>query len=215
MESRNVGEIYQGGVGEIDLNTEYPYWAWAEPHPEPYWYNDNQVYADAIDSIKDTDIWLVWYEGFVNPNLDVPVWTEHANGVIAHGCTVGGIFSIIDNLPAGWLYYSIDLAALDNYAGTIAETRLRVSTDSGGVNQGACIAIFDGTYQFVAWIRSDGLNIDGEVDVPLNMNQWRRVRLEADGTDCELFVDGESVQTGIWMNTTAEEKIVFGSYVQL
>lgn len=200
-----------GLAPEIELNTETPYWAWRYPRPAAYSRDDNILLGAAL---TETSEWLVYYEGTVQPEVDVPAWTEHMSGIISHG-PASGIFTIIDNLPLGWLYYHVPLVELNNYLGTVVETRIRISSDSGATNQGACIGIFDGAYQFVVWLRHDGVNIDGEPDVPLDMNHWRRVRLEAQGTTCELFVDGTSRQTGPFMNTTTEEKIVFGSFVQL
>ena len=201
-----------GSAPEIDLNALAPYWAFRHPRPLPWTRDENLGLGEGMT--PTTDVWLVWYEADEDPDLDVPAWTEFLFGAISHGC-VSSIFMIIDNTPGGWLYYEINLPTLDNYAGTDLETRIRVDDTSGGVNQGACLSIFDGTYQFAVWMRRTGLNLDGLVDYPHDMGDWHRVRLTAQGATCHLYLDGQPIQTAPYMNTTVSRKVAFGTFVQL
>lgn len=201
-----------GETPEIHLADASPAWVWANPRPEGYDRDDNLLYGGAMPTI---DIWLVWYEGDVQPDLDTPAWTEFLLGLITHGPTAG-IFMIIDNIgAAGYLFYEIaaEVATLDNYVGTVIESRMRIIDSTGHEGQGTALCIFDGTYQFIAWVRKDGVNIDGEVDVAIDMTQWRQVRFEAQGIEAKLYVDGELQQTGSYMRASAIRKVSFGTYV--
>ncbi len=200
-----------GGNPEIRLGDLSPWWVWADARPEQYDRDDNLVQGGTMPV---PDIWLVWYHGDVQPEIDTPAWTEFLLGAITHG-PVAGIFIIIDNVgAAGYLYYEIaaEVASLDNYLGTIMESRMRIIDDTAGVSQGACLCIFDGTYQFVAWIREDGVNIDGQPDVVIDMREWRQVRFEAQATEARLYVDGELIQTGGYVGASALRKVSFGTY---
>jgi len=77
------------------------------------------------------------------------------------------------------------------------------------------LSVFDGTYKFIAWIRKDGVNIDGGVDVAIDMTQWREVRFEAQGVEAKLYIDGELQQTGSYTEVNALHKVSFGTYVDL
>ena len=95
------------------------------------------------------------------------------------------------------------------------EARLRVTHSEGGVNQGACISLFDGTHQFAVWMREDGFNLDGAANVEADMTHFRVVKLTAQGGYCHLYLDGEHQQGAAYMNITAEKKAVFGTWVRL
>ncbi len=200
-----------GETPEIQLGDLFPWWVWANPRPDSYDRDDNLIYGGEIPVAA---VWLVWYEGDVQPDLDIPAWTEFLLGAITHGPTAG-IFIIIDNIgPTGYLFYEIaaEMATLDNYVGTVIESRIRIIDSTGHEGQGTALCIFDGTYRFIAWIREDGVNIDGQVNVAIDMTQWRQVRFEAQGVEAKLYVDGELQQTGNYVGATAVRKVSFGTY---
>ena len=200
-----------GETPEIQLADLSPWWVWANPRPAGYDRDDNLVYSGAIPT---ADIWLVWYEGDVSPDIDTPAWTEFLVGAITHGSTAG-IFMIIDNIGAtGYLFYEIaaEVATLDNYVGTIIESRMRIIDSTGHEGQGVALSIFDGTYKFIAWMREDGVNIDGQPNVAIDMTQWRQVKFEAQGIDSRLYVDGQLQQTGSYVGASALRKVSFGTY---
>jgi len=210
----NLGsEAASGGeTPEIQLADSSPWWVWAAPRPESYGRNDNLSYGGIFPA---TDYWLVWYEGAVQPDLDVPPWAEFLVGAITHGPTAG-VFMIIDNVGAvGYLFYedSAEMVTLDNYVGTVIESQMRIITSTGGVGQGAVLCIFDGTYQFAAWIREAGVNVDGQPNVAIDMTQWHVVRFEAQGPTARLYVDGELQQTGNYVRASALRKVSFGTYI--
>jgi len=201
-----------GETPEIQLADLAPWWVWANPRPDGYDRDDNLVYSGVMSA---ADVWLVWYEGNVQPDIDTPAWTEFLVGDITHGPT-SGIFMIIDNIgAAGYLFYEIaaEVATLDNYVGTVIESRMRIIDSTGHEGQGAALCIFDGTYQFIAWMREAGVNIDGQPNVAIDMTQWRQVRFEAQSTEARLYVDGELQQTGSYMRASALRKVSFGTYV--
>jgi len=207
-------EAASGGENpEIHLADAPPAWVWANPRPPGYDRNDNLLYGGDI-SVLTPNIWLVWYQGDVQPDIDTPAWTEFLVGDITHGPT-SGIFMIIDNIgPTGYLFYEIadEVATLSNYVGTVIESRMRIIDSTGHEGQGTALCIFDGTYKFIAWIREGGVNIDGEADVAIDMTQWRQVRFEAQGTVAKLYVDGQLQQTGSYVGASAVRKISFGTY---
>jgi len=200
-----------GETPEIQLADLSPWWVWANPRPDSYDRDDNLIYDGVLPIV---DIWLVWYDGIVPPDIDTPAWTEFLLGSITHGSTAG-IFMIIDNIgPTGYLFYEIaaEVATIDNYVGTVIESRMRIIDSTGHEGQGTALSICDGVYKFVAWIREDGVNIDGEADVAIDMTQWRQVRFEAQGIIARLYVDGELQQTGSYVGASAVHKVSFGTY---
>jgi len=150
--------------------------------------------------------------GTVAGEVSSPTWVEHMLGTVAHSCS-RGIFKITDDTPAEYLYYTIDLSQLDNTVGTLTDVRIRIDAASSGRNQGACLSISDGTYQFIVWLRTGTLNIDGEPKVGVKLTGWHRLQFYTRGTDCEVFIDGVSIQTGMRMDMTAAKQVAFGSWV--
>jgi len=201
-----------GETPEIQLADSFLRWIWAAPRPSEYDRDDNLLYGGAMPTIAN--VWLVWYQGAIPPDIDTPAWTEFLLGAITHGSTAG-IFMIIDNIgPTGYLFYEIaaEMVTLDNYLGTVIESRMRITDSTGHERQGVALSIFDGTYKYVAWMREDGVNIDGGVDVAIDMTQWREVKFEAQGTEAKLYVDGELQQTGSYVGASALRKVSFGTY---
>lgn len=162
--------------------------------------------------ISPSNIWGIWYKGLVPPDADTPAWTEHISGTVAHSCT-NGRFKIADDTPAEYLYYTYNIPALDNTVGTLTDVRLRIIGASGGENQGACLSVSDGKYQFVVWLRTGTLNIDGEPKAPVYLVGWHRLQFSTQGTHCEVFIDGVSIQTGTRMDLSANKQVAFGSWV--
>ena len=160
------------------------------------------------------DMWLVYYEGDVQPDADTPAWTESLSGTVTH-TTDGDVLTITDDTADEYLYYYYTAATLDNGTGVVAEAKVRVSASGSGVNRGAALAIFDGTRQFVAWLRVDGVNIDSEANVAVDMNVARRVKLATKGEGCQLFIDGDLRQVGGYMNPTTKTQFTFGSYTEV
>ena len=162
----------------------------------------------SIDSM-----WLVYYKGAVEPDADSPAWTETLSGTVAHSSD-GSVFTITDDTNDEHLYYSSPTqATLSSAVGSILEAKVRVSVGGTGANRGGAMSIFDGTRQYTAWLRSDGVNIDGEDNVAINMTPWRRVKLVGRGAGCQLFIDGDIRQVGTYMNPTVKKQFAFGSYV--
>lgn len=195
----------------IEFSAVAPYWTYVYPHYSDYWRDDTFLYGEELPTPIP---WLVWYQGIIDPDVDTPTWVETLLGVVPHGCS-DGIFLITDTTGvAGYLYYHIVLTDLDSNDGTILEARLLIDEDVAAVNQGAVISVFDGTYQFAAWLRRDGLNLDGQANIPADLSDFVRVRLETQGIHSHLYLNGELQQYAPFMNPTTEQKIVFGTYVQ-
>ena len=212
MLTRPINREKQPSIGDgprLQPKAATPYWEWVEPRPAGYDAADDIIGGGAISPSNE---WGVWYDGVLLPDLDADAWTEHINGAVEHACT-NGIFKITDDTPAEYLYYTNDVATLDNTVGTMTDVRIRIDAASSDRNQGACLSIADGTYQFIVWLRTGGLNIDGEPKVAVDLTDWHRLQFWTRGTDCEVFIDGVSIQTGMRMDMTAEAQVAFGSWV--
>lgn len=181
-----------------------------------------QVEAQGFDgaTVFFWDAFFIWYRADDNIQPDaVPApdnWVERIQGAAGHAIA-DGIFSIVDNTDAEYVYYTFSPAApvvLSNAQGTVLECRVRVTGASAGANTGAAIAIYDDVRQFVLWLRNDGINIDGQPDAPIDMSTaFRRVRLVVQGAGSQVFVDGELRQAGGFTNWSGKNKVLFGSYV--
>ena len=157
------------------------------------------------------DMWLVHYRGDVQPDSDTPAWTEVLSGTVTH-TTDGDVFTITDDTDAEYLFYYYTATTLDNSTGAVFEAKVRIPSSTGAANRGAAMTISDGTRQHVAWLRSGGVNIDGEDDVTVNMTIWRRVKLVGKGDGCQLFIDGDLRQAGSYTNPTVKTEFTFGSH---
>jgi len=200
------------GTGDgprIEESAASPYWAWVEPRPAGYDTADDIIGGGAI---SPSDEWGVWYDGVLLPDADADPWTEHMLGAVTHSCTKGR-FKITDDDTAEYLYYTHDVATLDNTVGTLTDVRIRIDAASSARNQGACLSVADGTYQFMVWLRTGSLNIDGEQKVAVDLTGWHRLQFWTQGTDCEVFIDGVSMQTGMRMDISSETQVAFGSWV--
>lgn len=194
----------------IQLTDTPPYWSIVGVDYDSAWRDDETHYGDLIPDRE----WLVLYPADYLPDASDPVWVEFLSGEIAHE-VAGSIFTITDLLgAAGYLYYEYDIAALETLEGAVVETRVQIDADDAAVNQGAVLSLFDGTFQYTVWLRADGLNLDGQADVPADLTTFRLVRLETQGGHCHLYLDGEHQQAATYMNPTAEKKIVFGTWVE-
>lgn len=168
--------------------------------------------ATVVRTSANVSRWLVWYKGTsdVTPDADTPAWVKHVAGsatgvnatdLLTTTAAAGGTHSI---------YYDYQSAS----TGKEAEAKLRVVSSGTGLNTGACLALFDGTWQFVVWLRATGLNIDGQAEVAIDLSTVaHRVRLQHDGTTCHVWVDGQWQQSGGPANASALEGAVFGSWV--
>lgn len=107
--------------------------------------------------------------------------------------------------------YSLALADLDAAEGTLLQTSLRVNSDTCGTGQGLCFSLFDGVYQFALWLRSDGLNLDGEANVVVDLTLLHTFTLRTIGAVCEVYVDGELLQTGGPCGITTDKGATFGT----
>jgi hypothetical protein len=173
----------------------------------------NEALADKVlDSkwqrkvlILSTD-WLIWYRPTKMPD---PEWTETLDGAVAHAYD-GDTFTIVDE-DASQLYYSWASADLDNAEGTILEARVRIPVSAEETYNGAAIAIYDGTYQFVVHLRHNGFNIDGQAHCAIDFTTTRRVKLIARGAGCEVFIDGDLRQRGGYTAETTLKQVLFGS----
>jgi hypothetical protein len=116
--------------------------------------------------------------------------------------------------PAGWCFWELPLATLNAASGTLLEARVRINSSSGaGVNQGFVLSVFDGEFQYAAWFRAGGVNLDGQPNVALGMTGWNLIALRAWAGACELLVNGAVLQAGSWMNTATSKQIAFGTWV--
>ncbi len=160
----------------------------------------------------NADAFLVWYVGDVLPTGDDPAWTADLTGA-AEAAASGGVLTVTADAAGESLLYAFPAPTLSNARGTTLEARVRVTSSASGANTGSALCIMDGVYQFVVWLRADGLNIDGQAHVACDLaTSFRRVTLQAQNARCSVKVDGYLRQTGTWMNRTTKKAITFGSW---
>jgi len=157
--------------------------------------------------------WLVEYRATCDelPQDDAPPWAEHHSGSpeVAVG---GGVLSVVvDDGYSESEYWGMVHAGFA--PASELEAFVRINSAASAVNQGSALALFNGAWQFVVWLRAAGLNIDGQVDVAVTLSDdYHRVRLVTTGEYCEVYVDGEFMQAGYGANVTSAKGVTFGSY---
>jgi hypothetical protein len=168
-----------------------------------------------LGGVLEQYAWLAHYEADAFPYDETPAWTETLEAPVSASVS-GGVLSVANVAGnAAWRFWELAVPSLDNAVGTYLSARIRVTADGAGVNQGAVLCLCDGVYQFAVWLRADGVNLDGEADFPFDMTSYRKVVLAARGTSCWLSVDGLALQNSVWMNATAQKKLVFGTWTLL
>ncbi len=159
-------------------------------------------------------LWNVVYDGDVLPASDTPTWTKSSSGTVGES-TDGSTLTLTDDTDAEYVYYTLAVTGLSDAVRTVLEGRLKVTEPDGqDTNTGLQMSIFTGTYQYTAWLRSDGVNIDGLADVSIDMSTWRRVRLVAQSGGVNLYIDGDLRQRGGPANPTTASKISFGTWIE-
>jgi hypothetical protein len=171
--------------------------------------DDTQVFGGVLAPYE----WLVDYEADALPQNDAVPWTETLEAPVSAAVASGALSVVNVAGNAAWRFWELPVPSLDDAVGTWLQAQVRVTADVAGVNQGMVLAIFDGTYQYLAWLRADGVNLDGEADVAVDMTDWRRVTFLAQGGRCWLLVDGEQVQVSLQKATTAALEVAFGTWI--
>lgn len=159
--------------------------------------------------------WLVQYDAALGhlPSASSPAWTNHSTGSPTE-TVAAGLLTVTAPTSSDSLYYGYALPALDNAVGALTEWLVRVTASDSGANKGAALGFSDGARQWMAWCREDGLNLDGQPDVPWDLTteaHW--VRIIAKGVGATLYVDGQAVQTGGPANVTTAKSVEWGSWV--
>lgn len=172
----------------------------------------NQVRRSGLVGVQIVagDFWFVDYTADNSPQTEG--WTRHASGDTT--ATLVSSWLGLNSLAGGTVQFTYRATDLSNIAGTVVAARLRI--ESGGSeerNRGFVLAIMDGTYQFAAWFRADGYNLDGQPHVDCDMSIARDIRLEVVRAQSRLYVDGPARQTGGIMGDTTEQLIVMGTYL--
>jgi len=194
----------------LDVSATSPYWEWANPRPAEYETEDDITQGGTI---SPSGLWHIWYEYSALPAASTPAWTKHSLGSPTEELIQSGLRLTIPATNGDYVYYTINVPELDNTIGVLLDTRLRVYGSSNTRNEGACISISDGVYQFMVWLRKDGLNIDGEPNVAIDLTDWNRVQFITRDDTCEVYVNDELQQTGMRMDLTTNKQIAFGSWV--
>ena len=194
----------------LDTSSTSPYWEWANPRPAEYETEDDITQGGTI---SPSGLWHIWYEYSTLPAASTPAWTKHSLGSPTEELIQSGLRLTVPTTNGDYVYYTVDESDLDNTTGVLLDTRLRVYGSSNTRNEGACISVSDGVYQFMVWLREDGLNIDGEPNVAIDLTDWNRVQFITRDDTCEVYVNDELQQTGMRMDLTTNKQIAFGSWV--
>lgn len=161
--------------------------------------------------------WLVDYQSSsaTLPINDDPAWTAYTTGAATQAITVG-VLEIAAAATTDSLFNYIAVPTLDAAKGTYFEAKLKVVSNDAGANKGACMAVWDGVYASVLWLRTDGLNVDGAADVPVTLSDAvHRVGLHVYEDEVTAYVDGVALQTSTPTGSTTLEAVGFGSWIDL
>ncbi len=164
-------------------------------------------------TIIATPDWDVDYEANVLPDASTPVWTEVTTGAAVPHTVSNGRLTVTDTVDLDGIHWWIADSRWNNSDGVILEARLKITAGSSVVNRGSCLAVWDGAYQFVAWLRPTGMNIDNAADVPADLTGLHRIKLITRQTEVRLYLDGALKQIGTYMNATSKHQVGFGSYM--
>lgn len=116
-------------------------------------------------------------------------------------------------LSATYQLYRLTDTDLDNTRGYYVEARMRVTAHAGdALDSGAVLIVDDGTRQFVAYLRSDAVNLHGGEPVSIDMTDWRRVRLQCSGDGASLIIDEDLRQRGGYRKPSSEQRWAFGTF---
>jgi len=130
-------------------------------------------------------------------------------------CLNTSMLNQADGLSSALTYmlYRLTDTDLSNSRGYYVEARLRVTAHTGdALDSGAVLIVEDGTRQFVAFLRSDAVNLAGAAAVPLDMTTWRRVRLQCAGDGAALSVDEDLRQRGTYRKPSGYQRWAFGTF---
>lgn len=165
---------------------------------------------------KTTSAWLADYEASSNtlPAGDTPAWTEYSAGAGATQAVTGSVLTITTAATTDSLFNYVALAGLDASKGSYLEAEVQVASDSADVNGGGCLALFDGQFLSVLWLRTDGLNLDACANVPVTLSDAaHNIALHVQGEQVRVYLDGELQQTGAPIASTTLEAAAFGSWI--
>ncbi len=154
--------------------------------------------------------WLVFYNGTVLPHDDPVHWTKSESGAVAYAAA-GGILTVTDDSDAEHVSWYIQEASLTNDPGAQLEAWVRVTAGSAVADEGAHLCVWDGTEQFLVFLRETGLNVYGSADVAIDLSGWHRVTMLTRGAVCEVRVDDNLVQVGATAGGSAYQRFGFGS----
>ena len=111
------------------------------------------------------------------------------------------------------LYQLRELPTLTSAEGAVLQACLRVNASDSGAHKGSALAVFDGTWQTVVWLRADGLNLDGQAHVDVDLSEGRHwVTLVVRSGWAEVYVDGNLIQSGAVGNPTTAQGVTWGSW---
>lgn len=183
--------------------------------PLPVVRDTGQNPPDAQASIARTTAatWDIWYQASSGnlPEADTPAWTEHETGTPSATVSGGVLAVVADGGAAESDYWGYSNAAFTGPCEI--EALVKVSSADAGAHKGSCLSLHNGTWQFVVWLRDDGLNIDGEADVAVTLSDdYHRVRMVVRDKACEVYVDGTFLQRGGPANATTATGVTFGSW---
>jgi hypothetical protein len=141
-------------------------------------------------------------------------WDKHLTAS-ATAAVASNLLTLDAPTSADKLFYSHPINAAGSGRTVMAEFALKVTDSGTAVNTGQCVTIFDGSWQYTLWLREAGLNIDGEPEVEIALNDYEhRFLFTSDGAgSCRVIVDGQFLQQGTASTATTKTDVAFGTWV--
>lgn len=158
--------------------------------------------------------WIVQYDATgddvsVEPDAHAQAWAKTVAGSPALSATLG-VFNLETSLASEGALYDFADAGFETWDGAYMEAVVRVPTSVSGADAGACIGLELGDAAAIAYLRADGLNLQGAADVPFDMTAWRMVRLGLQGGEARLWVEGRLAQSRGFSYLTTNRRALFG-----
>jgi len=100
----------------------------------------------------------------------------------------------------------------DAAEGNTVECRVRIDSSTSVAHEGFALSVLDGGGRYTVFLREDGLNIQGEPNVAVVLNdKLHRVKFAAQNGFCRVWVDGLLRQYGTAAGQTGKAGVTCGN----
>jgi hypothetical protein len=161
-----------------------------------------------------SDRWTVIYDAItggasVLPQDHAQPWSKAAVGSPVESAN-NGMLSLATSLASDGCLYSFSDANFDTWEGAYLDALVFVESSPGAADGGAFLGLELGDAAAAAYLRTDGVNLQGAASFSVDLTGWRWVRLGLQGAEARLWVDNVLVQSYGFSYLTESRRAVFG-----